>query len=59
MCLGFRDHALMDLNLRSVGEAYGHILTLEHMLLWSQGTDASQVNAALDLAESFASLKLN
>ena len=59
MVLHLDRYVLIDLNLKSVGEVYGHILTLENMLLWSQGTDASQVNAALDLAASFASLKLN
>ncbi|CAF2054873.1 unnamed protein product [Brassica napus] len=28
------------------------------MLFWFQGTDASQVNVALDIAASFASMKL-
>ena len=32
---------------------------LLYMLFWFQGTDASQVSSALDLAASFASMKLN
>ncbi|WZZ60032.1 hypothetical protein YC2023_060139 [Brassica napus] len=30
-----------------------------YMLFWFQGTDASQVSSALDLAASFASMNLN